>query len=622
MASGGFRVLVFGWRVALTSASRVLIWAAAAIAVRHVFAPRPPIYLDLPARIVGWFAGPNAIPFLHRLVVSAKAPLRSGETALFGFAQEKRWSIVEAVAVLLGFSLLVAIFTWPQLRHMDSVPDPGDPLFSIWRLAWINHQLPRHPAALFDANIFYPERLTLTYSDAVLVPWVMSAPLFWIGLQRIHIYNVLFLSAFVLSGASMYLLVRSLTGRRDAAVVAGVVFTLHPFRLEHYSHLELQMAMWMPLALWALHRTMARARLVDGLTVGVGFALQMLSSLYYGEFFIPYLVAIGLALWIGRRFPMRPLAMLAAGGALAALVVAPVASRYVANRSQIGERHVGMVEDFSATGSDYLKPHVRNAVYTKWSGGGFQERQLFPHVTPVVLALAGAWPPLSIGTIAYTAALAVSIDGSFGMNGLLFPWLREHVAGFRALRAPARFSMLVGMTLAVLSGYGAARILTRWPRARPALVAAMIAPILLESIPHITLEPVWREPPAIYAALAGQSPPGVLAEFPTPVSTGMIGSDTRYLYFSTFHWQTLVNGYSGYVPASYTEFLDRTGDFPSAASLSYLRRRGVQYITWHGAFSNPVRHRRTIAMLDASPDVELVAKAPWEGSESALYRLH
>jgi hypothetical protein len=43
--------------------------------------------------------------------------------------------------VLLGFSLLVAAFTWPQVRRMDSVPDMGDPLFSIWRLSWINHQL-------------------------------------------------------------------------------------------------------------------------------------------------------------------------------------------------------------------------------------------------------------------------------------------------------------------------------------------------------------------------------------------------------------------------------------------------------------------------------------------------
>ena len=65
------------------------------------------------------------------------------------------------------------------------MPDLGDPLFSIWRISWVNHQLWRHPLALFDANIFYPERLTLTYSDPVIVPALISAPLFWVGFTEV-----------------------------------------------------------------------------------------------------------------------------------------------------------------------------------------------------------------------------------------------------------------------------------------------------------------------------------------------------------------------------------------------------------------------------------------------------
>ena len=83
----------------------------------------------------------------------------------------------------------------------------------------------------------------------------------------------------------MYLLVRALTGDRAAATIAGAIFALYPFRYEHYSHLELQMTMWMPLALHALHRTLSRERLRDGLLMGVAVALQTLSCLYYGVFF-------------------------------------------------------------------------------------------------------------------------------------------------------------------------------------------------------------------------------------------------------------------------------------------------------------------------------------------------
>ena len=112
----------------------------------------------------------------------------------------------------------------------------------------------------------------------------MSAPLFWIGVHPVLIYNLLLLSGFVFSGVTMFLLVRALTGRIDAAVIAGALFALYPYRYEHYPHLELEMTMWMPLCLWALHRTMARGRLRDGLATGLAFALQMLSSLYYGLF--------------------------------------------------------------------------------------------------------------------------------------------------------------------------------------------------------------------------------------------------------------------------------------------------------------------------------------------------
>src|SRR5262249_22765732 len=157
----------------------------------------------------------------------------------------------------------------------------GDPLFNIWRIAWVNHQIIRNPLHLFDANIYYPARYTLTDSDSVIVPSLMVAPLSWLGVHQAVVYTVLMILSFGLSGITMYYFVRSLTGRRDAALIAGGLFALYPYRFEHYSHLELQMTMWMPLALLALHRVLDRGRPRDGLLVGLFYGLQMLSSMYY-----------------------------------------------------------------------------------------------------------------------------------------------------------------------------------------------------------------------------------------------------------------------------------------------------------------------------------------------------
>jgi hypothetical protein len=184
---------------------------------------------------------------------------------------------------------------------------------------------------------------------------------------------------------------------------------------------------------------------------------------------------------------------------------------------------------------------------------------------------------------------------------------------------PARFSVLAGMALAVLSGYGAARLLERWPRLRHALTGVMLTLVVVEALPNLRLEHVWPKPPAIYDTFLG-SRPAVLAEFPMPGDIGSSWSDARYLYFSTFHWQTLVNGYSGFMPASYEELLWRERDFPSDSAIEYLETRGVEYLAIHGAFYRGPRYGEIVSMLDARPDLEFVIAAPWQGRESRLYR--
>lgn len=601
-----FRIV--GIRISMRTSWRPFLLAVVVLAIRNVLVRQPPSF--------AWVITPFRRFSLARLLKEAKDPLPLDERALL---EKGTWR--ESALLLLGFSALTIALTWPQIIRLDSVADLGDPLFSIWRIAWISHQLPRNPLALFDTNQFYPERLTLTYSDSLVVPALMSAPFFWMGVHPVVIYNLLLLSGFVLSGVTMFLLVRALTGRVDAAMVAGAIFALYPYRYEHYSHLELEMTIWMPLALLGLHRALASGRLRDGLATGFAFALQTLSSLYYGCFLAVYLAVVGGALWLGRGRPRKPIGPLTAGVVLAAVLVAPVAVEYIASRPMVGTREEGTIQFYSAQGPDYLKPTFRSALYGRWSDGGFPERALFPRLMPVALTAAALWPPLSAARIAYTLGLVLAVDGSLGFNGATFTSLHAVLSPFKGLRVPARFSLLAGLTLAILAGYGAARLIERRPRRRVALTSAMLTLVIIEAVPRMPLERAWPEPPAIYASIAGKQPPAVLAEFPMPRDIYRSDFDARYLYFSTFHWQNLVNGNSGFFPPSYVELLDREREFPTEASLNYLRSRGVQYLTMHGRFTNPDRYRNTVAWLDARPDVELVAAAPWEGAESRLYRL-
>src|SRR5436190_752238 len=69
----------------------------------------------------------------------------------------RRWS--HALPTLALFVGLAVVNTYPlAVTPRTTIGRHGDALFSVWRLAWVAHQLRTDPARLFDANIFYPER--------------------------------------------------------------------------------------------------------------------------------------------------------------------------------------------------------------------------------------------------------------------------------------------------------------------------------------------------------------------------------------------------------------------------------------------------------------------------------
>jgi hypothetical protein len=616
---GGFVIRALGLRLSLRSEGRIFLWAAALLAGRHlvVFRPALPEWVFGSVRDMARAAG----RLRDDAELNGPAGPRSPELA----GGRRRHRLLTAAAVALFFIALTALMTYPQVRHLDTGVslDVGDPLFSTWRISWVARQITRDPLHLFDANIFHPARHTLAFSDAVLVPALAAAPLIWLGVPQLVVYNLLFLSGFALSGMGMFVLVRSLTGQAGAAIVAGFVFAFLPYRFMHYAHLELQMGQWMPLCLWAFHRTLKSGRLRDGVLTGLFFALQTLSSLYYGIFFATFLVPFAAALLVaaGRDRLVAAIRPLVAGAAVAGVLVAPLALPYAAARQSVGERPVWEVEFYSATPQNYLAAHGRNDLFGRLTAGlGQQERELFQGFFVPLVALVGLWPPLSAARIGYLLAALLAFEASLGFNGFAYEWLYAWVPPYRGLRVPARMAMLVGLALAILVGYGVARVTAR--RTRPAAaVITLIAGLLIfaEYRSTLVLGHVWSSPPPVYNALRSE-PPSVVLEL--PLMSPDIFLEPVYMYFSTFHWHKLVNGYSGFGPPSYARLLSLVQEFPDEASIAELRRREVNLVIVHGAlFERQGDYRRTVTAMDQGRDFELIGVYPWEGRDTRLYRL-
>src|SRR5438445_4725459 len=104
-------------------------------------------------------------------------------------------------------------------------------------------------------------------------------------MNHVLIYNVVFLGGLALSGLATFLLVRVLTADTVASLVAGALFVCAPYRFDHYVHLELQLTMFMPLTLWAMHQSIHSRRWSWAFVVALALALQVLCSIYYGIYF-------------------------------------------------------------------------------------------------------------------------------------------------------------------------------------------------------------------------------------------------------------------------------------------------------------------------------------------------
>ena len=513
-----------------------------------------------------------------------------------------------------------------QTSDLYAVPDRGDPLFSMWRMAWVRHQLAADPRHLFDANIFYPLPATLTYSDSMILPALASAPLAW--LHPVVAYNVTLLAAFILSGAAAYLLARALGVSATGAWIAAVAFTIAPFRMNHLSHLELQMTMWMPLALLTTYRMVSEAnggmvfRPGRSVTLALILAAQWYSSMYYGLFLTMYVAVFGAVLIARHNIRNRQLWQLVAALCVAGLLISPLVLVYVRSAPERGDRPREAVVAFSAVPGDYARTGSHNPVYRAVLPRPVHaERALFPGGATIALAVAGAWPPLTAWRTAVIAAGVVAFDGSLGLNGVLYRVFYRLFPPLRSVRAPARFAILVVLTLAMLAGSGAARLLAllRSGRARAVAVTAWTVVAIADGWPHSDRLPVWQSPPSIYAALPARG--AVLFEFPVHSPADRFGENLPYMYFSIWHWRPMVNGYSGFIPASYGSLLQGVSTFPDGPALKYLEQAGVTHIGLHCRLWEPDVCLSTMTRLDATAGVRRLARAEWYGAPSTLYEL-
>jgi hypothetical protein len=245
--------------------------------------------------------------------------------------------------------------------------------------------------------------------------------------------------------------------------------------------------------------------------------------------------------------------------------------------------------------------------------GGYPLDNLFPGVVVLALAIVGAvakthtrekWFLLALGLSAFVLALGPQLYLTSQVPTaveLPYRWLYEVFPPMRALRAPIRFDALINFALAALAGLGGVTLRRRlesfrggskgprWLTASSTVVILGLIALEELALPaaHTVVLPVAGEIPPVYLWLARQAP-GVVLELPMMGPNAQNELDISNQYFTTYHWHTTPDGYSGFIPP---------------------RRGEIAY-----EFRKPEISARGLALLQALDVSEVVLPPGWQSA--------
>jgi hypothetical protein len=274
-------------------------------------------------------------------------------------------------------------------------------------------------------------------------------------------------------------------------------------------------------------------------------------------------------------------------------------------------RPAAEVATYSATLSNYLASPPQSYFWA-WTTArwGAVERSLFPGIAAIALALIGlVFRPRST-VVVYAILTAIVIELSLGLNGRLYSWLFNSVSALHGLRSPSRFGIVACATLAIPAGFGALVIRDRLAKigglgGRAAAVALVTLVALDDATSGVAVvEPPYQPASAfnVYKTIRALGP-GPILELPLPRLDRLPGHEATYMLWSAAHWHPIVNGYSGYYPAEYSETVVRLERFPDDRSIAQLANLGVRYIVVHRVYYDQPEFDDLMKQIAARPEL-------------------
>jgi len=401
------------------------------------------------------------------------------------------------VIVIFAFLTLAITYPLPLRLTTHLAGDDYDVWARPWATWWTKMAIRGGRSLYYSDMLFYPRGVSLVYHSFSHVNTAIALllePL--VGYVAAH--NVTVLLAYLLSGFSMYLLARYLTGSVGAGFVAGLVFTFSTYHIDQSSHLIILTTQWIPLWILAVIRLFHEpyplrhallAALFLALTALSSWHLLLFSVLWLG-FYLVYLL-----IWERERITWPTLRALGLMGAVTLILIGPLFFPLVVGQLEGTARKWVETPSSGENALDVLAPFVPS----RWHPvlGPLVEplhqrigrRQVFLGYTALVLALAGAikyWRQARFWALSTLAFFLMSLGAYIRFDGIvskqpLQPWLLPLT---RLIRDPARLMVMTTLGLALLAALGVGWLVQKVRRSmRTWLVVGLSGLVLFEYLP-------------------------------------------------------------------------------------------------------------------------------------------
>lgn len=504
--------------------------------------------------------------------------------------------------VLLIFVLITILITWPLILKPAQITITGrEEYFLSYILNWNIQALTQNPANIFQTPFFYPLKNTLAFSDPLFTSSLIALPFVKIFNQPFLAFSVNTIIAFILNGFFTYLLVQSLTKKTLPAIISGILMSFSIGRLDALEHLQIFTFYWIPLGLYFFLKLVKTNQPRFAYLTSLCFLLQVFNTVFLGFVYLFTIFIFSFVYWTKKKLKKDSLLALFKSSLIAIGLVGLIFLPYL----NISKTY-----------------HYTRSLKDIWGGSAYFLEYLYPtshsRLEPLAQKLFSKqpWPAYLGMTISFLGFLSffflkktsqklslvlMGISGFFLSLGpylqitkhsqpiipLPYLFLYYTIPGFKSMRTPQRWSHLLLFSLAILSGLFLAQVFKKIKLKKQIIISlAIIFLVILEIKQPIFTKPVStiNQIPTVYHWLA-KKPPSIVLEIPAQ-SWVMKLSDKEIerLHYHSFILESqhqFVNGFSGFAPPIWMDYMTTLRKFPQQKSLHLIEKLTTNTIILH-----------------------------------------